>query len=153
MYIISTQAILWQDVFKSYDLISKTLLRCRSKTRDGNKDDSKDHQQRERNKGSVEHHACTLPLDSSGTHEILAQYLTLDMTLRTPTCRVLTELRYIIDETGDGWPGNIVESLCNSCLTMWRQFGRNHCAGGDLLLLGCIFILIFCPLRRLWPVL
>src|SRR6266849_8314692 len=152
MYIISTQAILWYDVFKPYDLLSITLLRGSSNTSYGNKSDDKNYKQRHRGKGTVDYHACTLPIDSSGTHEILAQYLALDMTLPTPTCRVLTELRYIIDETGDGWPGNIVESLCNSCLTMWRQFGRSHCAGGDLLLLGCIFILLFCQLRLLCPI-
>src|SRR5260370_37330138 len=118
MYIISTQAILWYEVFKSYNLISKALLCGRSNTSYDSKSDDKNHKQRNRGKGTVDYHACTLPIDSSGTHEILAQYLALDMTLRTPTCRVLMELSYIIDETGDGWPGNVGASLCNSCLTM-----------------------------------
>ena len=151
MYIINTQAILWEDVFKSYDLISKTLLRCGSNTRDGNKNDGKDYKQRDRNKSTIEYHACTLPLDSSGSHEILTQYLALDMTLSTPTRRVQTRLRCTIDETSIGFLGNIIESLDNSRLTMWRQFGRSRCTVGDFLLLGCILVLFFCRLHLLSP--
>src|SRR5260370_41300753 len=143
MYIISTQAILWYEVFKSYNLISKALLCGRSNTSYDSKSDDKNHEQRNRGKGTVDYHACTLPIDSSGTHEILAQYLALDMTLCTPTRRVLADLRYIIDETSDRFLGDIIESLCNSCLTMWRQFGRSRCIADDLLLLGWILVLLF----------
>src|SRR5258708_10935528 len=60
-------------------------------------------------------------------HQVEAQLLTLGMPLYIPASGMRVKVRCTIHETGDRFLGNIIESLCNSCLTMWRQFSWSDC--------------------------